>query len=204
MRKLGVRVFLGRKITLDLIREVSPDLIILATGSKPLIPKIEGLTPKKLVNASDVLRGKIQAGKRAVIIGGGSVGLETADFIAIQGKKVTVIEQLSELGRDMEAYTRRILLGRLNRNKVEIITKTILGQVAGGKLFIRSNGKNREIVFDGPLVNATGAEANREMFEWLRKNKELRDLSIYEIGDCVSPRQLKDAIFEGYMTSKSI
>lgn len=204
MMKWGVKVFLGRKITLDLIKEVSPDLVILATGSKPLIPKIEGATPKRLANASEVLRGKIQTGKRVVIIGGGSVGLETGDFIAIQGKKVIVIEQFAEVGRDMEPYTRRILMGRLNGNKVEIITKAIIDKVIGEKLFIRSNGKRREIVFDGPLINATGAEANREMFEWLREIKKLRNLNTYKIGDCVSPRQLRDAIFEGYLISKSI
>jgi 2,4-dienoyl-CoA reductase-like NADH-dependent reductase (Old Yellow Enzyme family)/thioredoxin reductase len=204
MMKLGVRILLGTKATPDLIKDVSPDSIVLANGSKPLVPRIQGLSPGKLANASDILGWRVQTGARVVVIGGGNVGLETADFIAVQGKKVTVIEQLSEVGRDMEAYTKRILIGRLNRNRVEIITKAIIDKVTQGKLFIRSNGKNREIVFDEPLVNATGSEADGETFEWLSKSEELRNLSIYKIGDCVSPRQLRDAIYEGYMTSRSI
>lgn len=119
-------------------------------------------------------------------------------------RKVTVFEKLSEVGRDMEAYNKRVLMGRLNKNGVEIVTRVTIKKVKEGKLFIRRNGNKRTIAFDGPLINATGTEANKEVFKFLRKDGELRNLGVYEIGDCVSPRRLRDAIFEGYMTSKNI
>jgi 2,4-dienoyl-CoA reductase-like NADH-dependent reductase (Old Yellow Enzyme family)/thioredoxin reductase len=204
MTKLGVRVILGRKANPELIKGVSPDLIIIATGAKPHALQIEGLAPGELVNASQILEGQIQTGARVAIIGGGSVGLETADLLAMEGRKVTVLEKLSEIGRDMEAYNKRVLMGRLSRNGVQIVTRVTIKKVNGGKLFIRRNGKKRTIAFDGPLINATGTEANKEVFKSLRKSGELRNLGVYELGDCVSPRQLRDAIFEGYVISRGI
>ena len=205
MKKLRVRVHLGQKATPNLIRSISPDVVILATGSCPLILEIGGYRPKKLVGVSEILEGKIKTGRKVVIIGGGGVGLEAADFLAVRGKRVTVIEKLSEVGRDLEGYTKKVLMGRLAKNRVKILTDAIIDKVKGKKILIDWNGgKKEEIAFDGPLINATGVEANKELFRLCKEIKGLGDLCIYEIGDCVFPRQLRDAVFEGYKISKSI
>ena len=205
LSKLGVKIRLGCKATPDLIRSLTPDTVIFATGSRPLILKIEGLRPTKNVTAFEILGKKtIQTGQRVVIIGGGGVGLETADFLATRGKKVTIIEKLLEVGRDLEPFTKKVLMGRLLKHRVKILTGVIIDRVKGGKVFVKLNGGKKEIAFDGFLINAIGVEANRELSLSLKGNKEFEDFEIYEIGDCVSPRQLRDAIFEGYMISQNI
>ncbi len=110
LMKLGVKVLLGRNATPNLVRDLNPDVIILATGNSPLVPEIEGVRPESLVPASDILEEKIQTGQRVVIIGGGGVGLETADFLAARGKMVTVVEQLQDVGRDLEVSTKMALM----------------------------------------------------------------------------------------------
>ena len=202
--KLGVKLLLGQKVQSNLIQTLNPDTVILATGSRPLTPKIKRLEATKLVSASEILEKRIRTGQKVIIIGGGGVGLETADFLATQGKRVTVVEQLSEVGRDLEGSTKKILMGRLTKNRVEILTGAKIDRVKGKKIIIRWNGVKREIPFTGPIVNATGVEANNELAHSLRGMEELKGIDLYEIGDCVSARQLRDAIFEGYMISKNI
>ena len=93
---------------------------------------------------------------------------------------------------------------RLTKKNVEILTGAKIDRVKGKKIIIRCNGVKREIPFTRPIVNATGVEANNELAHSLRGMEELKGIDLYEIGDCVSARQLREAIFEGYMISKNI
>jgi len=146
----------------------------------------------------------MQTGREVVIIGGGGVGLETADFLATKGKQVKVIEQLPEVGQDLENSTKKVLMYRLARNGVEILTNAIIDRVEAGKIFVRWNGGGREMAVDEPLIIATGAEPNCEPYDSLKKSEEMKNLDVYIIGDSVSPRQLKEAIYEGYAISQKI
>jgi 2,4-dienoyl-CoA reductase-like NADH-dependent reductase (Old Yellow Enzyme family)/thioredoxin reductase len=204
MTKLGVEVLLGRKATVDLIRSVTPDLVILATGSRPLFPKIEGVKQVRVAYAFEILGKKIQIGHEAVIIGGGGVGLETADFLASRGKKVTVIEQLMEVGRDLEGSTKKALMARLARKQVVILTGATIDRVGTGTLCLRWNGSKKEINLEEPLIIATGAQANLDLYESLKKTEAMRNIDTYVIGDSASPRLLREAISEGYETSQNI
>jgi len=200
--KLGVNLFLGQKAAVDFIRNHEPDTVILATGSLPLSPAIEGLKHVKRAYATDILGKKTQIGSQIVIIGGGGVGLETADFLAGGGKRVTVIEQLSEVGRDLEGSTKKALMARLIRKKVKILTSATVRKVGTEKIFVRWNGSENEIAFEEPLIIATGAQANLELYESLKKTEGLKNIDLHVIGDSISPRLLREAIFEGYGTSK--
>ncbi len=204
LKKAGVRVLLGREVTPGMIQDLSPDWVILATGGIPLVPDIEGVKPPGLVHASEVLSGRVQPGKKVVIIGGGSVGLETADFIASQKKRVTVIEQLSEFGRDMELYTKRVLLGRLAKKGVTLVDHATVRKAERGVLSVEIDGSIQRFGFDGPLIYATGYRPHKPTSRWLKEMAERVKIGICEIGDCVSPRQLRDAIHEGYRVSENI
>lgn len=204
MTKLGVKLLLGRKATADLIHNLTPEAVIIATGSRPLFPELEGLKQVKVAHASEILEKKAQIGQQAVIIGGGGVGLETADFLASKRKKVTVIEQLPEVGRDLEGSTKKALMARLAKKGVKILTGTTIDKVEIGTLTIQWNGSKREIVFEEPLIIATGAEANLDLYESLKKTEALKNIDLHVIGDSLSPRLLREAIFEGYKTSQKI
>jgi 2,4-dienoyl-CoA reductase-like NADH-dependent reductase (Old Yellow Enzyme family)/thioredoxin reductase len=204
MSKLGVKLFLGRKARVDIIYSLTPDTIIIATGSRPLFPGLEALNQVKVAYASEILEKKVQIGQRAVILGGGGVGLETADFLASKRKKVTVIEQLSEVGRDLEGSTKKALMARLARKEVVILTGATIDRVGIGTLCIRWNGSKKEIDVEEPLIIATGAEANLDLYKSLKKTEAMRNIDIYVIGDSASPRLLREAISEGYETSQNI
>ena len=101
LSRLGVTVKLGKEVSTTLVEELKPDVVIVATGAVPLELPIPGIELGKVVTAWDTLQGNSRAGSSVMVVGGGNVGLETAHFLAEQGKKVTVIEMLRRVGADM-------------------------------------------------------------------------------------------------------
>ena len=88
MERLGIKVKLEQQVDAVTVEKEKPDVVIIATGASPLVPDIPGATNENVVLATDVLKGHRQAGQNVIIVGGGMVGCETAEFLAVKGKKV--------------------------------------------------------------------------------------------------------------------
>ena len=102
LKALNVPVHLNTTVNEELIKEFKADAIILATGAKPLKPGIKGIDNKNVVNAEDVLLGKVDlANGPTVVCGGGEVGGETAEYIAEKTHNVTLVEMRPEILNDM-------------------------------------------------------------------------------------------------------
>lgn len=98
----GVKVFLGTAPSVADLAELKPDTLIVATGSVPVIPRFcEGIA--NAVTAEDILTGKAKAGQRVLVVGGGMVGSETAEYLALKGGDVTILELRPDLAADMQA-----------------------------------------------------------------------------------------------------
>ncbi|SFN04380.1 FAD-dependent oxidoreductase [Thermodesulforhabdus norvegica] len=84
--KRAIKVTLNTEVTPELVREISPDVLIVATGAEPLTPPIPGLDnpPEsvQILQAWDVLSGRAWTGQKVVVVGGGAVGIETALYLA--------------------------------------------------------------------------------------------------------------------------
>ena len=118
LKKLGVEVRLKTPLTKALVEAEKPDVVLVASGSKPSIPPIPGVDQPFVVTASEILAGKINAGRNVVVIGGGSVGAETADHLAMHGSKVTIVEMRDKIAADESARPRKFLMERLEDAKV--------------------------------------------------------------------------------------
>ena len=95
--KLGIRVELGKEADVTSIKLVHPDVIVLAAGGVPIAAReIPGIVGHNVVFAEDALSDAI-VGQKVVIIGGGLVGCETAEYLVNKGKTVTIIEILDEI-----------------------------------------------------------------------------------------------------------
>ena len=103
---LGVEVRFETEATPETVKTALPDAagVIVACGAAPLIPPIEGLAEGMesgfVVTAEDVITGKavIREGQKAVVIGSGLTGLETAEFLLGNGRKLDIVEMLPALG----------------------------------------------------------------------------------------------------------
>jgi 2-enoate reductase len=200
MNKLGVSVELGREATAERIRQFSPDVVILATGSTPFIPPLPGIGKGKVTTAIDVLLGKSQPGNKLIVAGGGSVGCEVALYLHGQGKRVTLIEMMKELlPEDINLNTRMGLLSMIKQSGIEVLTETRLVAVTDDGVLVSCAGGEKELKADS-VVLALGFRPESQ----LRQQLEGIVPELFVIGDCLQPRKIINAIWEGFHTARSI
>jgi 2-enoate reductase len=200
LEKLGVTVELGKEATPELIRKMRPEVLFVANGSRPIIPEIPGVEGDSVVTAIDFLLGKHEAGESVVVIGGGIVGCETALYGARKGKRVTIVEVLDGLARDMYSINRLHLLRLLSDAGVEILTETRVLEIAdGGVVVVGKGGKQRTLAADTVLL-AVGLRAEDELVEQVGEGVS----EVYAIGDCREPRKVINAIWEGFRLARLV
>jgi len=132
LEKSGVKVELGKTVDEVFIGESKPDVLIIATGAEPSVPDQMRVSGKNVLVYADVLSGKADVpGNKVVVAGGGSVGVETALYLAEQGKEVTIVEMLSELATDLEVITRFDLLTEiLPKSGVNTLTNMTILEIS--------------------------------------------------------------------------
>lgn len=228
LRELGVEIRLGREANKEIIKEIQPDTVILATGARPIQPDIPGVKRRNVVQAWDVLAGIKGVGKRVVIVGGNAVGLETALYLADIGtlspevlhfllvnkaeamdfiherlnrgcKSVTVVEMTGKAGQDIGLSTRWTVLAELRRLGVTIMTNTRAVAITDEGLEIEK-GEKREVIEADSVVLAVGSTAENSLAN------EIKDLvkELHVIGDAKQPRNALDAIREGLMVGLKV
>jgi NADPH-dependent 2,4-dienoyl-CoA reductase/sulfur reductase-like enzyme len=185
----------GTQITADFVEKERPDVLIIATGSRPSVPQIKEISNDKVVTGHDVLEGKTLINDPVFLIGGSSKGCEIALFLAGLGRKVTIIEMLPELATDLEPYTRKCLLRELARNNVAAIVSKKVLEITDVGLRVKSKGSDIELLRCGTVVVCTGMDSVNELEDKLTGKIH----SIYVIGDAKEPRLIRNAISEGYI-----
>ncbi len=199
VKKLDVKVELGKEVTAALLEEVNPDVVVLATGATPIIPEIPGAKGDNVVTAVDVLTGRKKVGEVVVVVGGGMIGCETAEFLADKGKRVTILEMLEEMGSDIGPALRPTILERLKNASVRMETGVKAVEIT--EKGVRGMRDSTAEFFEGDtLVLAVGMEPSKGLAQSLKgKVKEL-----YLIGDCVEPRKIVGAIDDGFRVGREI
>jgi 2,4-dienoyl-CoA reductase-like NADH-dependent reductase (Old Yellow Enzyme family)/thioredoxin reductase len=189
---------LGQEATVEDIMAEDPDMVIIATGAVPILPSIPGLN--EVLTGEDILTEKNHVGNRVLIIGGGMVGLECAEFLAAKGHDLTVIELLEDIARDMEPITRKLTVNRLNLSNVKILTNARITRFEGEKAFVELNGEEKHLGDFDSVVAAVGTRSVNDLIDPLRK----RGMEVKTIGDARQPRQIYDAVKEGFETAVNI
>ena len=198
--KSGADIRLGVEATPELIKELKPDALIIATGADPFIPNVPGIDLPHVHWAADADMDKCETGKNIAIIGGGSLGLESAFTQSSRGKKVRVLELLPQLTTGNDAAE---LFQLLEKNGVEILTGRRLVSVCPDKIVytVIGTGAVEEYPCDTVLVSA-GLVARKDTVQAMRHL--LPETEVYIIGDAKAPRSLGDAIHEGFNAAINI
>ncbi|MFH1671983.1 MAG: FAD-dependent oxidoreductase [Pseudomonadota bacterium] len=193
LKKLGVQTEVGKEVTVDLVRDANVDAVIIATGTLTVVPALPGVDGGSVVLAQQVLAGEVEVGNKVVVIGGGMVGCETAEFLEEQGKKVTIVEKLSELAINERPTPRKKLLDRLAGKPIDIFTGARCERMTKQGLVITDNEGRRQTLQADCLIFATSVIPNDGLFNSLKGL--ISDL--YRAGDCVKPRSIAEAIDDG-------
>ncbi|MFX1385660.1 MAG: FAD-dependent oxidoreductase [Promethearchaeota archaeon] len=199
MKKLGIKIELNKKATPESVLKVNADEVIIAIGATPIIPDIPGINQNHVVSAIEVLKGEVKTGNNVVILGGGMIGCETAEFLASKNKKVTIVEMLPKIARDIGPSTRWATVMRIKRWGIALLTSAKVINITDKGVIIEKEGKSETVDADS-IVIATGMEPNMDLYNELKNEIS----NIHTIGDCSQAQRILEAIHSGYSLSNKI
>ena len=200
LEKLGVERNVGKKVSLEMVGRLKPDVVVVATGAMPLVPAITGVDCEEVTTAWDILRGQ-EAGRRVLVIGGGMTGIETAEFLAQKGKEVVVVEQLKRVGADMGATVRWHLMNRIGTQSIQMLTSTKVKEIQPkGRVVVSRNGSEETLEAFDTIVLACGVNPGDMLSAEIRGTVE----EVYVIGDAFKPRRGVEAIRDGSEIGRKI
>jgi 2,4-dienoyl-CoA reductase-like NADH-dependent reductase (Old Yellow Enzyme family)/thioredoxin reductase len=188
-----VAVRLGTAATAAAIMARDPDAVVAACGSIPACPPIPGLDDPQVFHARQVYASRPPLGRRLVIVGGGDLGCETADWLAGPDREVTVVEILAEVLHRMKKIPRQRLLARLKAKGVSLLTETRVASVAPGAVrIIGKDGRERTLAADNVIL-AVGAEPEKRLPAGLGNSR----VQVLVVGDGAVPGNLGAALRSG-------
>ena len=203
----GVEIELGRRLTAeDIERDYAGYEVVAAYGADPIVP--ESMTGfKQGCTADDILYGRVHPGKKIVIVGGGSVGCETADYLAPlvndlakANRDITLIEMTDVLAANESGAGRAVLITRMIGKGVHALTGARVTEVTEDAITYEMDGEAHEIEGADTLVLALGYRTNTELVD----NLNAAGVTVHTIGDADKPGNIRDAIGAAYAAAKEL
>ncbi|MFC1910225.1 FAD-dependent oxidoreductase [Chloroflexota bacterium] len=192
MNNHGVHLYTGIQITGKYITELKPDVVITATGAKPIKLDVPGINNHNVIQANDVLAGKAVASGKVAVIGGRMLGMETALLLSAQGKEVILVSRSGLGGKKGpdESISFRALLRRMIDQRIPSYLNTAVLEITGNHVIVRIGEEIVSLPAD-TVVLAIGVESDD------RLAKELEEVApqIFSIGDCLQPGNAAQAAF---------
>ncbi|MFC1915755.1 FAD-dependent oxidoreductase [Chloroflexota bacterium] len=200
LKNLGVEIKLNSEVTAETVLKAKPGAIVVATGPSPCLAPFPVAKGANVVQPQEILEETVDSGDTVIVVGGGIVGCETAEFLAEKGKQVTIVEMLDDIALDMETLTKMVFLERLGESGIKVLTSRTVSEVTPkGVIAVDKEGKKEELPAS-TVVLAIGSLPNRDLLEKLSG----KVAEVYAVGDCVSPRLIMDAVYEGARISLTI
>lgn len=208
LKNNNVLTMVNTSVDKTLIEKINPDEVILATGGDAIVPNfIKGADLKHVLTAWDVLKGKKMPWGKTVVIGGGMVGCETADYIAnpiydmhLDGAQVSLIEMEDNICRDEPGLGRTILVRNLKEKDVQILTNSKVEEITENTVRYTINGEQITLENIDNVVLALGTKSNNSLLDLLKDMK----IKTHVIGDAKVVKRAAEAIYSGYEVGKNI
>lgn len=200
LEKWDVDIRLSTELTLEMIEQGNPDAVIIATGSQPKLPPIPGIDSVSVTTAHDILAGRVSAGEKVVVIGGGLVGAETAEFLACHGSQVTVLEAMKQIVKEGEPNSNYYLLNNMAKHQVKVYTEAMVKALGERLVTFSHQGSIMTIDDVDTIVIATGMRPFNPLV------RVLEGLSIQKIviGDALDAKNGLLNIREGFRAGLEI
>ena len=194
MRKAGVEIRLNTEVTEEFVKREAPDMLVVAVGAAPIVPSIPGINSPKAVLAYTLSDPRITVGNKVVILGGGLVGCESAVHLAQQGKDVTVLEMMEDIAVEANVRQRPILLDMLAKLQVKVKIRTKGVRVTDRGLICTDDTGNETLFEADTVLISVGQRALREVVTSLLDAAP----EVVQVGDCVKPQKVTEALYRGY------
>ena len=199
--KEGVDIRLSTPVTRALLEKVSPEAVIVSTGASPIKLNIPGADLPNVSNFVDVLTGKVKPAGNVAVIGGGLVGLEVAEYLAERHNKVTVLEMLDEVGKDLGPSRKICVMDAIDKAGIKTMVNTKCAEIRDKSIVVEKDGKN-ELLSCDHVVIAVGSKP--ENYDEIKNYCEEKNVPYYIVGDAKQARRALNAIAEAAETARII
>jgi hypothetical protein len=212
LERLGVKTVLGTEVTPGMVAQLSPEVVILATGSAPLRDGFQGYTRAPIpgaelpcvVTSEDVLQGRVEVGRRVLVYDTEAFarGPGIAEWLAARGKTVDLVTPDFHIGarfwRDMLVR----VLARLADAGVRTVPSTLLLRILPDAVVLRDRLSRQERTVEGieSVVLVTGSKASDELYFALKGRCD----ALHRIGDCQAPGLADRAVYDGQRIGRAI
>lgn len=192
LEQLGVSVRYGRRADAETVAAFAPRLVVLATGSGPAIPPIEGLNDPHVMTVDEALPrlDEIQA-KHCAVLGGGLAGLETADALCARGVRADIFEMADAVGAGLPTTRKGFVMDRLNAGGCTMHTGARIRRVAFPTIGYEQNGQTLEAGPYDLVITALGRRSEHALADELRETHP--EIECVCVGDANRPATALEA-----------
>jgi 2,4-dienoyl-CoA reductase-like NADH-dependent reductase (Old Yellow Enzyme family)/thioredoxin reductase len=195
---MNIKILLNTEVTDEIIEQFSPDSIIIATGSRPIVPHIKGI--ENAHHATDIyFKPENIKGDKIVIIGGGLIGVEAGLHLRNMGKNVTVLEMLGDYAVDAGFCYKGGLVRTVSELGVNIVTSAEVKEVSEGGVTYEKDGMVKTVEGDTILFAVGMRPYDRPYFDLYDKAP-----FVCEIGDCKKVGKVDGAVHSGFFAAMDI
>lgn len=198
-KKAGVQIRTNVEVTPEYVETESPDALIIAVGSEPLVPQIKGLDGENVVVVNNYYLEKEKVGDEVVVFGGGLAGCECAIHLGMEGKKVHLVEMRDELAPDANVRHRPLLLKEID--KYATVHTGYRGLEVTSEGVVCEDKEGQTVLVPGTSVICALGQRSRN-----KVTDSLRDSAPYVavIGDAARVSTITNAVYWGYHAALDI
>ncbi|MBP3398328.1 MAG: FAD-dependent oxidoreductase, partial [Erysipelotrichaceae bacterium] len=189
----GVQVVLNTVVDEEFLESFKPEVVIASHGASPIMPNIEGADGKNVYNFVEVLEGKAKPEGHTVVVGGGLVGLEVAEYVRSNGNEVTVVEMLDSIAKDVGPGRKTDIMLNVIGAGIKPITDAKCTKITENAVTIETKDGVQEIACDSVII-AVGSKPNCS--DWIKGYCENNGIICKVVGDAVQARRALDAVHE--------
>jgi 2,4-dienoyl-CoA reductase-like NADH-dependent reductase (Old Yellow Enzyme family)/NADPH-dependent 2,4-dienoyl-CoA reductase/sulfur reductase-like enzyme len=205
--RAGVEVRTATPATVDLVRDLAPDVVVNATGSRPLLPPVPGLLDRVDVPGTEVfsILGATDgvdelprlAGQPVVVIGAGAVGLDVVEACVAVGAEVTLVERLGRVAGDLDLITGMQMREMLDKHAVTVLTSTSLTEIGDGWVEVEDPDGTRRRIGSQATYVCLGMRGDRASYPELAAAFAGTGVDVLDVGDSSGGVKIIDATAGG-------
>lgn len=200
-RRQGVEIKTGTNVTEDMIEKGKPEAVILAIGADKTTCPAEGISSSVVCDAWQILDGEIKGRDHVVVIGGGLVGMETADYLREKGvKDITIVEMLARPPVLPQAAHGQMLYRRLQAAGIKLMLGTTVKKIEENSVIVNKKGEEQKLSPVNQVVVAIGVTPRNELKDTLVAT----GIQHFIVGDASAPRRIIEATTDGAKAAWSI
>lgn len=201
VEKRPIQVMLNTEASVDIVKDLNPDAILIALGAKERILPIEGIHNQKSILAKDVILNPEQLGQKVVILGGGSIGCEIGLDLAEDGKDVSILEVTDLLAANANSLYREALRQKfLLHDNIHSLLRCSCSKIEDENIWYKDKDGNEQCIPYDNLIISTGLVPQIDVvqqFYGICRNT-------IAIGDCIKPSSIMNANYEGFVNALNI